>query len=696
MRFLYLATLALLLGAITACASPAPLATPARPPLVVPTSVPAQPTAQPAPGLVTATPEPNVAFATATPAVTSEITPTPPAATDVPVVPVQSDSKLVGSYGGILTTADGTGSIVTLELGLDGTTTLVTQSLSTGAQTVEHGTWAADGESARATFSQRDGQPEDNRIVWMLQGDQLISTEFSKTEYGTVGLPLARVGTGKIVSAGAQGVSFSFDSSLAQSAQGTLLPQHPVEQAPALGGGAPQGVQFVFGGQALPDFFDPTKPQVYVYPVDGLKALDPAVKKNVEALQQILDDGTVDPNAQIPVFPLIPASQVFHAQAHIIDFVNGTGISFITYYAQDVAPLRPAQVFWTFQGITLDGKYFVSAFWNIGSPALPPETPAISGADYDAFTKQYTAYIDNITKSLDRLPSAGFTPNLSLLENMARSIHAEPQFPDVTPLPPATAEVQGTPAPQATTGAQSEATPAAPTGQTLNADFNGVSFSFDSAVAKSAQGVTVPAVAIDPSVPGGLSMGGPEHTAFGFDGNKITSEVSPFQAQVRVYPTDALEALDPAIAREALALKTLLQVKPAAITDPVPVLPLFNAQQVVHPQLKYLNFKNGQGVRVVTFYAQSPAPITNDGLFYTFQGMSADGKWYIIAFFPVRTDKLPDTFKDANITDTAAWMKGFSKYLKDTDTMLSGLPSDAFTPNLDSLDQLIESLQVPN
>src|SRR5207253_8528114 len=125
-------------------------------------------------------------------------------------------------------------------------------------------------------------------------------------------------------------------------------------------------------------------------------------------------------------------------------------------------------------------------------------------------------------------------------------------------------------------------------------DFNDVSFSFDSDVAKSAQGVTVPAVAIDPNVPGGLSMGGPEHIAFGFDGNKITSEVSPFQAQVRVYSTDALEALDPAIAREALALKTLLQVKPATIADTVPVLPIFNAQQVLHPQLKYLNFKNGE------------------------------------------------------------------------------------------------------
>lgn len=426
MRFLYLSGLALLLGIVTACGSSGPtLATPVRPPIVVPTVVPAQPTA----GLVTATPEPVNAAPTATP-VAANSAPTPaPAATEVPVVPVQPNSKLVGSFGGILTTADSTGSVISLDLALDGTATMTTQVVSTGELTEEHGTWVADGDNANVIFSQRNGEPEDNRIVWKLEGTNLITTEFSQKEYGTVGLPLARVGTGQLVATSAGGVSFSFDSSLAKSAQGTVLAARPVEQSPGLGGGAPQGVQFVFDNQTLPNFFDPTKSQVYVYPVAGLKALDPSVAKNVEALQQILDDGTVDADAQIPVFPLIPASQVFHAQPHIIDFVNGTGVSFITYYAQDASPLRPAQVFWTFQGITLDGKYFVSAFWNIGSPGLPPETPAISGQDYDAFVKQYKDYIDNIVKTLNRLPPAGFTPNLSLLENMARSINAAPEFP---------------------------------------------------------------------------------------------------------------------------------------------------------------------------------------------------------------------------------------------------------------------------
>jgi hypothetical protein len=128
----------------------------------------------------------------------------------------------------------------------------------------------------------------------------------------------------------------------------------------------------------------------------------------------------------------------------------------------------------------------------------------------------------------------------------------------------------------------------------------------------------------------------------------------------------------------------------------VPVFPPFNAQQALHPQLKYLNFQNGEGVRFVTFYEQDPAPITNDGLFYTFQGLSADNKYYVTAFFPVRTDKLPNAYKDVEIKDFDAWAKQYPDYLSKTDALLNGLAPAEFVPALNLLDELLMSLQVPN
>lgn len=699
MRFLLMLILPVLVAIVAACGGTTPnLATPQRPPLSVPTTAPTSVQA-PTAGLVTATPEPLNAPAV-TQAPQGQATAPAPAETEIPAAPVLPTSRLFGTYSGILPAADAVGRVVTLELAIDGSATMTTQFIGKGNPIVESGTWVQDGDKAVVTFTQVDGQPEDNRITWTLQAANLATTEYDQGQYGTAGLPLTRVGTGDIIETNFEGVSFSFDAALAKSAKGTFLAPRPVEQAPALGGGAPAGVQFVFDDENLPDFFDPTKRQVYVYPVEGLKALDPSVAQGVADLQKILADGTVEPDQQIPVFPLIPSNQVFHAQARLIDFVNGTGVGFITYYAQDVSPIQSERVFWTFQGITLDEKYYVSVFLPIGSPALPA-SETISGSAYDAFVQEYPTYLKNLVTTLNSVPPAGLVPNLTLLENLARSVNASPLFPTPTPAPEATsasAQEQATPqaAPTVEVSATAVAgdTPAPTAGQMISTEFRGVQFSFSDALAKSAQGVTIPAAPVDTNAPV-LGGGAPEHIAFGFNGEPVTADVSPFQPGVRVYLVEALKDLDPAVTREVLALKTLLSVDATQLNDPLPVFPLYNAQQILHPQIKYLNFKDGEGVRFVTFYAQDVAPVTNDGLFYTFQGLSADGKYYVTVFYPVKTDKLPNTYQDANITDMNAWAKQYENYLKETDAALNSLGPEGFTPNLTLLDRLVESLIVP-
>lgn len=683
MRFLFLLSALVGLLVLAACGASSNIPTPERPPLTVPTIAPA-------PGFVTATAEPINAAPTATAAPQAGVTAVAPVATEVPAAPVETNSKLVGTYSGILPAADAIGRIVTLDLAVDGNARMTTQFIGKGEPIVETGTWTADGDNAAVVFTTSNGQPQDNRITWTLQGNKLVTTEYDQAQYGSAGLPLTRIGTGDVIETSFGGVSFSFDSALASGAQGKFLAPVPKQEAPAFGGAAPEGIQFLFDNQTPPpDYFSPTTPQVYVYPVEGIKAIDPTLAQGLDSLQTMLADGTVAPGQQIFLFPTIPATQVFHAQTEVIDFVNGTGISFITYYAQDVSPIQPSQVFWTFSGITLDGKYYVSAFWPIASPALPP-AQNISGAEYDAFAKNYTEYINNLVKTLDSLPPAAFNPNLALLENMARSINASPLFPSPTPAPVVTAE-------PTSASAQADATPAPAQANAENiaADFNGVRFSFPKSLAQSAQGVNIAAVPVDTNAPG-LGGGAPAHTAFGFNGEKITAEVSPFQPAVRVYPAQAIKDLDPALTREVLALKTLLSAQPPKIQEPIPVFPPFNAQQMFHPQTKYVPFNSGQGVRFVTFYAQDAAPITNDGLFYTFQGLSADGKNYITVFWPLKTNALPDSYQDAQVTDYDAWVKQFETYLAATDKTLSDLPADAFVPNLNELDEMIQSLQVPN
>lgn len=703
MRFLSILILLSISIALLACANPTP-------PPSSPTAPPAAPTEQPTPaGVVTATAEPLPTATASGGELPTAIAPnapteTPPAQTPIPEAPVGTDSPLIGLFANILPATDVPGRIVTLDLAVDGSATMTTQLIGKGEPIVENGTWHEEDELAYVVFTLRDGAPQDNRITWKFEDNTLTSVAYDETQYGPEGLTLKRIGTGITQEASYEGVSFTFDTALAQSAQGSTQPAVPADpNAPALGGGAPQNIRFLFDNAQVESFFNPRLPQVYVYPVAGLKVLDPSVAKNVETLEKILADKQVAPDQDIPIFPVMPASQVLHAQTRFLDFVNGTGVSFVTAYKQDASALTSDQIFYTFQGITLDGLWYVAAYWNVSTPALPADGPAAQNVlPPDVTAQQYEAYLAQTVATLDKLPSAGFAPNLRLLDQMVQSIHAEPELETPqTPAPNATviSPPNETPAPNATAAnPPTSETPAPNTtpasGQNLSAEYSGASIAFASALAQSAQGATIPAVPVDTNMPA-LGGGAPEHIAFSFNGETVTTDANPFQPAVRIYPTDALNALDPIVAQQVEQLKTLLASKPATSTQTLPVFPVFNAAQVIHPQVKYLNFKNGQGVRFVTFYAQDVSPITNDGLFYTFQGLSNDGKHYVTIYWPLRTDQLPNSYQDANIQDYDAFVKQAEQYLDEATTKLNALPPEAFTPNLTALDQLAESIQTP-
>ena len=79
------------------------------------------------------------------------------------------------------------------------------------------------------------------------------------------------------------------------------------------------------------------------------------------------------------------------------------------------------------------------------------------------------------------------------------------------------------------------------------------------------------------------------------------------------------------------------------VCDYMPFLPLFNAAQVLHAKVEFMEFRTGKGVQYLTQFDQAPLPINNLELIYTFQGISSDGKYYIAAIFPVNHAGLSDT-----------------------------------------------------
>lgn len=67
----------------------------------------------------------------------------------------------------------------------------------------------------------------------------------------------------------------------------------------------------------------------------------------------------------------------------------------------------------------------------------------------------------------------------------------------------------------------------------------------------------------------------------------------------------------------------------------------------------------------------------NGDLFYTFQGLTSDGKYFVGFYCPVQTKKLATPMQP-----------------KAAATMLSKLPRDQFTPNLDTIDKMLQSISV--
>lgn len=162
---------------------------------------------------------------------------------------------------------------------------------------------------------------------------------------------------------------------------------------------------------------------------------------------------------------------------------------------------------------------------------------------------------------------------------------------------------------------------------------------------------------------------------------------SKAQAQIFVYPAAEMAASGKAAAQAVAGLQELLQSRQPG--EALPYLPLSNDRQALHARVAFLDFHNGSGVAYLTQLNQGPVKINNTGLVYTFQGLTADGKFYLAAVLPVTHPELP-----AAAEVFAADLAQFPAYLAETAAWLEQQPAASFTPDLAKLDALVQSILV--
>ncbi len=214
---------------------------------------------------------------------------------------------------------------------------------------------------------------------------------------------------------------------------------------------------------------------------------------------------------------------------------------------------------------------------------------------------------------------------------------------------------------------------------TYTIDLNGV--------AQSASAETVAAVKQSDNGPYWEAL--PEHLQVTLQGYPVSTHL--MQPQIFIYPAKDLPGWNEGAGKQVADLQALLaSQKPG---EHMPLMPLFNAAQVMHSQVKFLDFKNGQGVRFVTQYDQAVLPINNHELFYTYQGLTSDGKYYVAAVLPLNYPSLPASEQDLpNPADQ--FTNNFPAYLADMVKTLNEAPADKFTPDLAKLDAMMASLEV--
>jgi hypothetical protein len=250
---------------------------------------------------------------------------------------------------------------------------------------------------------------------------------------------------------------------------------------------------------------------------------------------------------------------------------------------------------------------------------------------------------------------------------------------------------------QALTSATSEVAPTqAPTQSSgLPVSFENVSFVIPGGLADGVSPEAVPAVGEDSGAPWEVA---PAYSKFTLTGYQLQGKFH--DPRILVYPADEFAQSHSGAAEQIDRLKKALAGSPL-LQETLPVVPFFNAGPLIAANIKIIPFQNGNGVRALTQYAQYSAPINNREMFYHFQGLTSNNKYYVIAILPITAPILPEDEKPEAVipeggvpipTDIGPGEVYYVSVME----KLNSLSPDSYTPSLNTLDALIQSILVTN
>lgn len=221
-------------------------------------------------------------------------------------------------------------------------------------------------------------------------------------------------------------LSLYLDPALASGYACQVVPVSPYEMEMY-----PEHTELTLQGYPLAGKF--FEPHISIYSVADYTTLRPDFIPNwVVELQAILTSGSIPPytspfHSYLPFLPTFGAAEAFYAQAQVLPFTNGNGIRFLTEFAQYTVPVNNTDLFYTYQGLTSDGLYWISAILPINHPMLPGSAdPLPGGVSFEDFANNYDPYILDMVNQLNSQSPGSYTPTITALDVLVSSITITP------------------------------------------------------------------------------------------------------------------------------------------------------------------------------------------------------------------------------------------------------------------------------
>lgn len=232
-------------------------------------------------------------------------------------------------------------------------------------------------------------------------------------------------------------------------------------------------------------------------------------------------------------------------------------------------------------------------------------------------------------------------------------------------------------------------------------DQNGVQFNLPACLAADAVVSQVPEQPLDPNGPGFDYY--PAHRLIQFSGYPLSGTM--FEPQIRIYPIVDYMRMNPVIVDQVTQLNALLNSQSSTLPQSIPFLPIENAGQVFHARESYVSFKDGLGIGFLTEYAQFSAPANNHDLFYAFQGLTSDGKYWISAILPANASFLPATYDSTEVPPNGVavpqlndpdYVNAMQAYYTQITAVMNSAAAGDYTPGIDCLTSFLQTLNVKN